>query len=96
MPQYFFWSSQVKVLAYRENALVSHLAETFHVIFGDLSFTQSDRHVALVLATALQQVRRRERIRACLLDSSPARVSIPLKSGRVDACAEWFTSFIFV
>lgn len=54
----------------RENALVEHLAETFHVIFGDVDFTVSDRHVALVLATALQQNRRHERIRECLLEGA--------------------------
>lgn len=51
----------------RENALVEHLAETFHVIFGDVNFTVSDRHVALVLATALQQARRHDRIKDCLV-----------------------------
>ena len=54
---------------------MKHLAETFSVIFGDVSFTASDRHTALVLATALQQKRRHERIRACLVDGKEAKVS---------------------
>lgn len=49
---------------------MEHLAETFHVIFGDVDFTVSDRHVALVLATALQQNRRHERIKECLLEGA--------------------------
>lgn len=47
--------------------MVEHLAETFHVLFGDVNFTASDRHAALVLATALQQKRRHDQIRARLL-----------------------------
>jgi hypothetical protein len=59
----------------RENALIEHLAETFHVIFGDVDFTVSDRHCALVLATALQQRRRHDRIKDCLLHGADPQVS---------------------
>lgn len=55
---------------------MEHLAETFHVIFGDVDFTVSDRHVALVLATALQQNRRHDRIRECLLEGVDPLVSL--------------------
>ena len=70
---------------HRENALVEHLAETFHVIFGDVDFTVSDRHAAMVLATALQQNRRHDRIRECLLEGADPLVSLaqppPLQNG---------------
>ena len=54
---------------------MEHLAETFHIIFGDLDFTTSDRHVGLVLATALQQKRRHVHIKQCLLEGKEAKVS---------------------
>ena len=53
---------------------MEHLAETFHIIFGDLDFTTSDRHVGLVLATATQQKRRHIHIKECLLDGKDAKV----------------------
>lgn len=61
----------------RENALIEHLAGTFHVIFGDVNFTVSDRHCALVLATALQQRRRHDRIKDCLLNGADPQVIFP-------------------
>lgn len=57
---------------------MEHLAETFHVIFGDVDFTVTDRHVALVLATALQQNRRHDRIKECLLEGADPLVRPPL------------------
>ena len=63
---------------------MEHLAETFHVIFGDVDFTVSDRHVALVLATALQQNRRHDRIKECLLEGADPLVGHPCRSCTYD------------
>lgn len=73
----------VRGLWNREEALVEHLAETFHVIFGDVDFTASDRHAALVLATALQQRRRQEHIKECLKGGKhPCVGFLPYRSER--------------
>lgn len=53
------------------------LAATFRMILGDIDLTVSDRHVALVLASALQQMRRRRYVAKRLLPRDQWRVSLP-------------------
>ena len=64
---------------------MEHLAETFHVIFGDVNFTVSDRHAALVLATALQQARRHDHIKDCLIEGADPLASHELLTNKLSS-----------